>query len=490
MSGCSWSWPYWKFGLKKDDLTTSLHDRYNTVTIPILDPEAFHHDVCEIAHLATSPEEFLGMLEKRKEQRLQELNEILESAALEIIANPTFIGNEQWQPAIQLFRTRSFDSLVRFFASYLPADHPWYKPAQPKSGTCYQDSSSGSFDGSSGTVFDEPESMSDSTDTSSHETLSSKAYYSDSHRSMTMCSDSSVASPSDNFHDYDDSRPSTPGRAYSFSESEPDCCPSGTGECNCREQFSSPGLTSNPGQYTPGSKLLISPDYESRPNHSLFSGTKTCTTKTYVTIFICIDGRKYHRAVHFSAETSKSVFITGATITIRSLSIQQTQHNRIQPGSTSNKQTKRAQPGKTGKISIKISRTIEKRKKNESSSRGRFPDKQATKTEGHSIRGAVNTVAPKIVGYSETSEFNTKHQEKLQLGIAYRAGVPALDGWFMEWNRYPICVHTWLCWCTYNRIVNVCIHIALFSGILSFSGVSIFGSHYYLHTVFLGGPEL
>jgi len=280
MSGCSWSWPYWKFGLKKDDLTTSLHDRYNTVTIPILDPEAFHHDVCEIAHLATSPEEFLGMLEKRKEQRLQELNEILESAALEIIANPTFIGNEQWQPAIQLFRTRSFDSLVRFFASYLPADHPWYKPAQPKSGTCYQDSSSGSFDGSSGTVFDEPESMSDSTDTSSHETLSSKAYYSDSHRSMTMCSDSSVASPSDNFHDYDDSRPSTPGRAYSFSESEPDCCPSGTGECNCREQFSSPGLTSNPGQYTPGTAPKPAPPKPTSPSSSASMGENTTEQST------------------------------------------------------------------------------------------------------------------------------------------------------------------------------------------------------------------
>jgi len=411
-------------------LTTSLHDRYNTVPSPILDPEAFHHDVCEIAHLATSAEEFFGMLEKRKEQRLQELNEALESAALEIIANPAFIGNEQWQHAIQLFRTKSLDSLVRFFASYLPTDHPWYKPAHPSSGSCYQDSGSGSFDGSSGTLFDEPESISESTDTSSHETIL-KAYYSDSSRSMTMCSDSSVASPSDNFHDYDDSRPSTPGRAYSFSESEPDCCPSSPGECNCREQLSKPVLTFNPRQSTPDGKLLISLNYRSRPKHSSFSDTKT-----YATIFIYIDGRKYSAAVYFSAKTPESVSITDTTITTRALSTQQTQHTRTQPENTGSKQTKRAQPGNTGNISLKSSHIIEKRKENESSSRGHFPDKQ-TKTEGHSIRGAVNTVASKSVGCSEAREVNSKQQEKLQLGIAYWAGVPALDGWLRNGTDTP-----------------------------------------------------
>ncbi|KAH7186136.1 uncharacterized protein B0J16DRAFT_363154 [Fusarium flagelliforme] len=32
----------------------------------------------------------------------------------------------QWGHAIQLFRTNSLDSLVRYFVSYLPADHIWH----------------------------------------------------------------------------------------------------------------------------------------------------------------------------------------------------------------------------------------------------------------------------------------------------------------------------------------------------------------------------
>ncbi len=114
------AWPFWKFGLKKDDLFTKLHDRYNTFPSSIQDPEAFHHDVFEISHEADSPEEFYRLLADRKQQRLRELNESLESAALEIIANPSLIGTDQWQHALQLFRTKSWIPLVRYFASYLP----------------------------------------------------------------------------------------------------------------------------------------------------------------------------------------------------------------------------------------------------------------------------------------------------------------------------------------------------------------------------------
>jgi hypothetical protein len=121
------SWPFWKFGFKKDDLVTKLHDQYNTYPIPIQDPEAFHHDVFECSQEAGTTEDFHRLLASRKEQRLRELNGSLESAALEIIANPSLIGTEQWQYALQLFRTKSLDSLVRYFSSYLPESHPWHK---------------------------------------------------------------------------------------------------------------------------------------------------------------------------------------------------------------------------------------------------------------------------------------------------------------------------------------------------------------------------
>ncbi|KAM0258448.1 hypothetical protein ACHAQJ_003787 [Trichoderma viride] len=117
------SWPAWKFGMKRDDLFTTLHDQYNTFTYTLQDPEAFHHDVYEISHHADTAEEFHRFMAARQRQRLSELQESLESLAVEIIANPKLIGSDQWQHALQLFRTKSFDSIVRYFASYLPDDY-------------------------------------------------------------------------------------------------------------------------------------------------------------------------------------------------------------------------------------------------------------------------------------------------------------------------------------------------------------------------------
>ena len=120
------AWPFWKFGLKKSDLVTTLQEQYNTIPSSIQDPEAFHHDVFELSHAASSTAEFHSLMSERKQQRLRELNDTLHSASCEIIANPSLIGTDQWQHAIQLFRTRSLDSLVRYFAAYLPDNHPWY----------------------------------------------------------------------------------------------------------------------------------------------------------------------------------------------------------------------------------------------------------------------------------------------------------------------------------------------------------------------------
>ncbi|KAI6782331.1 uncharacterized protein J7T54_008417 [Emericellopsis cladophorae] len=115
------SWPAWKFGLKRADLFTSLHDQYNTFTFTLQDPEAFHADVSQISHDAQTTEEFHRMMADRRQQRLLELNESLESLAYEIIGNPKLMDSEHWTFALQLFRTKSFDSLVRYFASYIPS---------------------------------------------------------------------------------------------------------------------------------------------------------------------------------------------------------------------------------------------------------------------------------------------------------------------------------------------------------------------------------
>ncbi|KAI2604231.1 uncharacterized protein GGS25DRAFT_452725 [Hypoxylon fragiforme] len=198
MDDSGWSWPAWKFGMKRDELFTKLHDQYNTVAFSIQDPEAFHHDVYEISNNASTVDELHRQLADRKQLRLNELNQSLESASLEIIANPNLIGTQQWQHAVQLFRTKSLDSLVRYFASYLPDDHPWHKSTEdPTSIPFFDDSEDGvSF------MTDEPLSINTS--------ISSipASHLPPSPRSLTMCSDDSAAS--------------TPARTLSFSEHESD----------------------------------------------------------------------------------------------------------------------------------------------------------------------------------------------------------------------------------------------------------------------------
>jgi hypothetical protein len=214
------AWPFWKFGLKKDDLFTTLHDRYNTFASSIQDPEAFHHDVYEIATDASSTDDFHRRLADRKQRRLLELNASLESAAVEIIANPSLIGTAQWQYALQLFRTKSLDSLVRYFASYLPDDHPWHKLGSSSSDYESADESpisrsffdEGGVDGGDGALLtQEPLSIS----------TSLQAQLPPSPRSMTMMSDSS-ASAVDHIHQDYILHTLTPARTLSFSECDSD----------------------------------------------------------------------------------------------------------------------------------------------------------------------------------------------------------------------------------------------------------------------------
>ncbi|KAJ4402335.1 hypothetical protein N0V85_005334 [Neurospora sp. IMI 360204] len=216
-TGPGWTWPYWKFGLQREDLETKLHDQYNTFSLAILDPEAFHHDVYELANKATTTDELHQLLADRKQFRVRELNESLESAALEIVGNPSLIGTDQWQHAVQLFRTRSLDSLVRYFASYLPEQHPWHKSAD--CGSVDSGSVTSSSADSCPSLFDDeyydPIMMTEEPLEIADEESIVKDHVPPSPRSMTMCSNSSVDS-----HGSQPDFALTPARTLSYSESE------------------------------------------------------------------------------------------------------------------------------------------------------------------------------------------------------------------------------------------------------------------------------
>ncbi|KAK4210644.1 hypothetical protein QBC37DRAFT_29134 [Rhypophila decipiens] len=251
-----WIWPYWKFGLKREDLLTKLHDQYNTFPSSIQDPEAFHHDVYEISTEATSTDEFYRLLEERKQQRLQELNESLQSAAFEIIANPNFIGTEQWHHAVQLFRTKSLDSLVRYFASYLPETHPWHKPNGSFSlsdTSSSVDSLANSHDSS---LFDDHFDEPIMTDEPLELDSSFKVQLPPSPRSMTMCSDeSAAASPMDSTQHRYDLDTMTPPRTLSYSESDRDCD---------EEDFSQPIDHESPATSISGMSDIAIHDFEEK----------------------------------------------------------------------------------------------------------------------------------------------------------------------------------------------------------------------------------
>lgn len=220
MDGPDRAWPFWKFGLKRDDLITTLHDRFNTVPSAIQDPEAFHHDVYELSTQACDLDEFECLMEERKNLRLKELNGMLEDASFEIVGNPSLIGTEQWQYALQLFRTKSLDSLVRYFASYLPQDHPWHHDLD--STVASSNGYDNILDCDHPFMFDEPEEENGlySKDLS-HNFAATDAPSNQSARSMTVRSEDSGVSLNDCDHDKPHDHHTTE-RAISSLESEPE----------------------------------------------------------------------------------------------------------------------------------------------------------------------------------------------------------------------------------------------------------------------------
>ncbi|KUI65135.1 hypothetical protein VM1G_00660 [Cytospora mali] len=121
-----WSWPSWKFGLSLDSLFGNLYEQYNTIPIPIQEPIAFHHDVSEACHTATTLAEFHVLLAKRRDRRLHELRRCWDSISQDIASYPPFLeGNltdispdERWGAFLHFSREFSFDALAGYFSLF------------------------------------------------------------------------------------------------------------------------------------------------------------------------------------------------------------------------------------------------------------------------------------------------------------------------------------------------------------------------------------
>ncbi|KAH0532071.1 hypothetical protein TsFJ059_000810 [Trichoderma semiorbis] len=142
ISDAGWRWPFRKFGLKHEDMFTTLHDRFNTQTIPLQNTAAFHNDVCGLVLECDTLEELYSALEERKEQRIKELNRAWDEVAVTIGTRPALLGcricleddhedtgrppgstndtrTERWLSFVQYARMPSFDNIITFFDGYV-----------------------------------------------------------------------------------------------------------------------------------------------------------------------------------------------------------------------------------------------------------------------------------------------------------------------------------------------------------------------------------
>ncbi|KAI1112155.1 hypothetical protein F5Y14DRAFT_453283 [Nemania sp. NC0429] len=115
-------WPSSKFGMRLDEIFTTLHDRFNTWSMPIQDWEAFHHDVWEISTAAKTKEELMTNLEKRMKQRIEETAEVWSLVGVHCAAGRSILPDPHWAHACQFFRTKSWDYMLAFLFDFLHPD--------------------------------------------------------------------------------------------------------------------------------------------------------------------------------------------------------------------------------------------------------------------------------------------------------------------------------------------------------------------------------
>ncbi|KUI64126.1 hypothetical protein VM1G_10911 [Cytospora mali] len=114
-------WPAWKFDMEMHDLFNSLPQRFNSMTIPILDRDAFSRDVIDISHQAQDRPEFDSLLAERMDSRRKELLKLWMKAFINIAGNPSLLDEHksQYHDSMHIGRYKSFDTYVRYFAGFL-----------------------------------------------------------------------------------------------------------------------------------------------------------------------------------------------------------------------------------------------------------------------------------------------------------------------------------------------------------------------------------
>ncbi len=124
LSGLNWN--HDKFGLKPDDLHTTLFDEFNTFQGSLQSPIAFYHDVLEISKKAKNIDELHHMLRQRQLFRTEELNEAAESVFTHLAwsrSQHACEHSDRQNLALSLLISRSLDTVVGYVDSFLREDY-------------------------------------------------------------------------------------------------------------------------------------------------------------------------------------------------------------------------------------------------------------------------------------------------------------------------------------------------------------------------------
>lgn len=123
-------WEAGKLGLDLDNVFTALPKQFNLMAIPILNRESFRLETQYASSIANNRDEFYELLRSRMEARRKEQVKIMMHALSHLASDLEQIdlpdqGDMHWEHAMHIARSKSFNTIMQFFAGFLRNKDPY-----------------------------------------------------------------------------------------------------------------------------------------------------------------------------------------------------------------------------------------------------------------------------------------------------------------------------------------------------------------------------
>ncbi|KAI1345817.1 hypothetical protein F5Y01DRAFT_299499 [Xylaria sp. FL0043] len=124
-----WEWPYRHLGYSDPEaIWSTLYTKYNCIPFAIQDPYMWHADICELARASNNQDEFESALQKRRDERFQEVRSNWEKTRSQLTAHPIIWKglprgpDRPWATFVRVGRHFSFDTMVGYFGNFVVDD--------------------------------------------------------------------------------------------------------------------------------------------------------------------------------------------------------------------------------------------------------------------------------------------------------------------------------------------------------------------------------